>query len=109
MKYYLPNERVMMMMMMMNGFSGMVDRRNVFTLISAGTNARDPQHCEYLTRGDQDNIANGKYWRASLIRKLLNIKYYAPYKSMYLKCQKIKILEYWKIVFNNLTAFLGSS
>ena len=92
MKYYLANERVMMMMMM-NGFCDMVDWRKMFTLISAGTIARDPHHRQSPTRGDQDNIANGKYWRSSLVRKLLNVKHYAPYKSNYLKCQIIKFLE----------------
>ena len=84
---------MMMMMMMMNGFCGMVDRQKAFTLISSGTIARDPQHRESTTRGEQDNIASEKYWRSLLIRKLLNVKHYAPYISMYLKCQVIKILE----------------
>ena len=56
--------------------------------------ARDPHHRKSPTRGEQDNIANGKYWsRFLLIRNLLNVKHHAPYKSMYLKYQIIKILE----------------
>ena len=47
------NISLMMMMMMMNCFSGMVDQRKVFSLIPAGTIVRDPRHRESLTRHEQ--------------------------------------------------------
>ena len=63
-------------------------------LFPAKTIARHPQHRESSTHGEQDNIANGKHWsRSSLIRNLLNVKYYAPCKLTYSKFQIIKILE----------------
>ena len=63
-------------------------------LFPTGTIARDPHHRKFLTRGEQDDIAYGKYWRmSSLIRNLLIVKYHAPYKAMYSKYQIIKILE----------------
>ena len=93
---------MMMMMMIMNCFCGMVDQPKAFTLIPAGTIARGPHHRESLTRDEQDSIANGKYWRSSLIRKLLNVKHYVPYKSMYSEYQIIKILE---IFFQKMNCF----
>ena len=70
----------------------LTDERRL-ALFPARTIARDPHHRESPTRGEQDNIANGKYWRrSSLIRNLLNVKHYAPYKSTYSKYQIIKIL-----------------
>ena len=63
-------------------------------LFPVGTIARYPHHRESPTRSEQNNIANGKYWRrSSLIRNLLNVKHHAPYKSVYSKYQIIKILE----------------
>ena len=44
---------IMMMMMMMNCFCGMVDRRKAVSLISAGTIVRDPHHRESPTRREQ--------------------------------------------------------
>ena len=70
----------------------LTDERRL-ALFPARTIARDPHHRESLTRGEQDNIANGKDWRkSSLIRNLLNVKHYAPYKSTKSKYQIIKIL-----------------
>ena len=63
-------------------------------LFPARTITRDPHHRESPTRGEQDNIGNDKYWRrSSLIRNLLNVKYYGPYKTTYSKYQIIKLLE----------------
>ena len=63
-------------------------------LFPARTTARNPHYRESPTRGEQDNISNGKYWRRpSLIRNLLNVKHYAPSKLTHWKYQIIKILE----------------
>ena len=42
-----------LMMMMMNCFCGMVDRKRRLALFAAGTIVRDPHHCESLTRREQ--------------------------------------------------------
>ena len=42
------------MMMMMNCFCGMVDRRKALALFPAGTIVRDPHHLESPTRREQD-------------------------------------------------------
>ena len=41
------------MMMMMNCFCGMVDRRKAFSLFPVGTIIRDPHHRKSLTRCEQ--------------------------------------------------------
>ena len=80
--------------MMMNCFYGMFGRRKAFTLISSQDHCQRPHHREPQTRGEQDNIANLKYWRrSSLIRNLLNGKHYAPFKSTYSKYHITKLLE----------------
>ena len=53
-----------MMMMIMNCFCGMADRRKVLSLIPAGTIVRDPHHRESPTRRDQglelaQNLSSG--------------------------------------------------
>ena len=45
--------KTMIIMMLMNCFCGIVDRRKEFRLISAGTIVRDPHHRESPTRREQ--------------------------------------------------------
>ena len=55
---------MMIMMMIMNCFCGMADRRKVLNLIPAGTIVRDPHHRESPTRRKQglelaQNLSSG--------------------------------------------------
>ena len=75
-------------------------------LFPAETIARNPHHRESQIRDEQDNIANGNFWsKSSLIRNLLNVKHHAPYKSIYLKYNIIKIIG--KLFSKNELLFLG--